>query len=920
MLKFQIIQLKVKEKNKDRDLKMSAPVSFLNRQPETMNTEAPLLTLFDIFGDNGRLLNTSKPSYDLAEYYGYNSQISSQIHMYSVTRGALQWMSRLSPTVYTTNIKFFTVLMEFDQSWANDAPPGAPSRMVTFKESARKFGLGRKGLGVQAPTNFHMSARGQLIWRLQLEQVAKGMEDTLLMQTIDAILNADSHLQTVSKTSGINYTEEQFLTDKATAFAFYNKAKGGFQNLIPFAKRLIKLQSGDFNAIITNEETFNYLALVPAKSVENMARPESNAAELLAIDGIMRLGMLDAFIFPPLYIDNTVSIDFLRRKEQVGVYNLMYDRNFGVPGYMYDTRHMSIQIYDNKKDTMETIGLETAIKQSGVGNSYWSGLIQTITDRNVATGLSILKEQSIAELLTHYVDIDPEAGTQYRDEYTRYFSEQVLVRYLGADWKKKTSLLSSAFRNGLHPLPTTRVSAIPAYQPATLNPELDTVLNELNEVYVSLRSFSGYKGGAEHYLTFYDFVLAFVDKSRLDVALKPLINALLLGTANVTQINGDLLVGPQQQNQGVGFAKSISSANNDGFVLYGANGGPIPFEGRVDEAAALVPKLPRFYHELAVGSIARSLFARTRMTVNAGDVVMNNQSIYNLKGITASSIAYTMVLFNIISNDSITLTNFARSHLPIPYAFMLARENCDYMGSATVCISQNQGTLTRYKGQEEFNIGQDVVEKMLTGHLTTYAGTEIHSPQNLLTLDGTLITEYERGCGTIPYDIEHAMSLGNGIKDYYDPNGNVYGNSNQCSIKFMALAPFEVMNMANPISVTGNFDDQLRGYNLQKTRDEPHYLTAAAYYRLWRWPVESGSKIAALDRLEQSKTNYVMWQGATLYFRPNNTNADGSFEDLVPETGPFAGITHEGCAGYRAGTMIHTSEIVKTRSIRDRSN
>lgn len=854
---------------------MVAPLSLEFPQPDVHGDDTPLLSVIDLLGENSKLLNTSKPSYDLQEYYCRNAHVSSQITLYSTTRGALLWMNRLAKQQYSNAVKICTTFLEFDQAWANDVAPHAPSRMVTFKESARKFNMGRKGLGVQVQSGWHLSKRGQMIWQFQLIQVAKGMDDSILLQTIEAILNAKPYLETLAETTGINYSQDEYLNDLANMFAFFQKAKGGFQNFIPEAKQRIRRQDGDFDHVILNEQTFNYLSLVPVKSSENMDRVGDNMSQLLEEGSVMKLGVgVDALIFPPIYIDNNVGVDLLQRRDQCGSHNLMYDKQFGQPGYVYDSRHLAIEIYDNKKNSIERLNLETAVKESGIGDSFWkTQLTKPNPDQQI--GLDILKHQTIDDLLIFYKNYGSLKGIgaaeEYADQYRIYLAEQLLARHLGVDYKKKLGYLRSAFRNGLLPLATTNIAADRPNQNGYK--DLNDTLNELNELFIQFTSkMVGDGTSSTNHFTFFELILSIVGSAEM-AQLETIYAAALAPVGTATEKNS--------------YESEISKAMK----------------------SPLLSGVPRFYVEIMAGMKYKTGWKSDTF----------NGTVFHVDGMQHPPTEYTDFIsqgLKFIYNDRRTLLSFVGDHLPIPYAWYVTRENAEYAGNAAICIAGGEKTIKRYKGDPIFTIGQDSIQQGMVGHLTCWCGTDVHTPKNLIVFDSVHLHRHVRGNGSIVFEFDRAAKDTHG--SYYDPKNGVYGDDGECCVKFLALAPFEIPTLPNPMSVTGNFDDQLRGIQLQKTRSRQDYTTAAAYRKLWKWPVGSAAKISTWDRIEQAPINYVTWLGYTRYFRPNNIDSNGRFDDVQPETGHFAGITHENCASYRCGTIMHSSEIQKTSSIHDR--
>jgi hypothetical protein len=812
---------------------MSAPQVFNINGVQIFDDDAPLLTLVELLGESSRLVEGERPSLDLKEYYGSNSHIASQIKMYSLTRGAAEWMSTIARVEYTQNIKFFTTYLEFNQSLAEDAPPGAPNRLVTFKESFKKFGLGRKGLGVQAPTGFHMDKRGQMMWRMQILQVASGIEDAQLLQAIEALLDEKPYLETILQTTGINYTEEQYLADQAKTFAFFQKAKGGFQNLIPEAKRRIAKQDGDFDALIINESTYNYLGLVPEKSAENMehSKESGNEAALLLKKNAMKIGIVDTFIMPPLYVDNNVQVDLLARRDKVGGHTVMYDKRFGNTGYLYDSRHLSYKHYDQRKNSFEIITLDMAIANSGIGSDAWKKY-ENNTDPATRMGVEILKLRSFATLLAQYEVMDRNAGADYALTYKRYLGNQIIMQYLGSGYRKKLSLLRSAFKNGLTPY----TSASPTDKRAGYM-EFDSILNELSELFDEMQAvkdnttYNGLSIG-----TFYDLVLSFVPQSALDPILR-------------------------------GITKQANVATT---------------------AASL--KLPNYYAQLVHD--------------------YKPTSIHDTKGADFSN--FVQDWLEAVPNSKRILHKFVDNHWPIPYAWIAAKVDMEYTTNATICVKKDSKTMSRYKGDQIFTIGQDATQQGIIAHATIYCGVNVHTPKNLLRLESTHVQEYHRGCGSVPYMFDEAVK---NIRNYYNPTQDIYGYDNECSIHFLAIPPWEAETLPNPLSVTGNFMDQLKGLQLIRTRIGQHFATAAAYHLIWQWPEASGGVIPAVRRIEKAPLNWVTWQQRQDRFMPDNEGRNGDYSDIQPETGPFEGLTFPDCAKYRTGSMVHVSEIQKTNQI-----
>ena len=226
---------------------------------------------------------------------------------------------------------------------------------------------------------------------------------------------------------------------------------------------------------------------------------------------------------------------------------------------------------------------------------------------------------------------------------------------------------------------------------------------------------------------------------------------------------------------------------------------------------------------------------------------------------------------------------FIQGHVVFPFNVIYSRPYMTYDMSTGVCMKAGKETGETLIGHADFQLGDNVVQKLHYGNFTFYSKAVVFKQQNVYLAEDMFSTGYVGGAGSRFFNCkEHMEEYEDGMKGRH------------CSI-FAMLAPYSSQEYNNPIDMTGRYSG-----DLAPLTDSPdlHYASAAFYKAVWHWneevtPMPGHAKFDSMD----SSGNTVCFQGHQSMYNPSNKMMDL----VIKNTGHWGDRVYPGCGKVRQG-------------------
>ena len=247
-----------------------------------------------------------------------------------------------------------------------------------------------------------------------------------------------------------------------------------------------------------------------------------------------------------------------------------------------------------------------------------------------------------------------------------------------------------------------------------------------------------------------------------------------------------------------------------------------------------------------------------------------------------------------------TMMSLIAYNIRIPVAFILARPFQRYLASSAILAKGGKDLGITYHGHHDFQLTDDVIHKVHTGHYTFYSKTVIRNPNHFAIAEDVFCTGYRGGEGTT----------------FFSPKGNDGGVTIERAVQTGDAENRSIFSMVisgerrgsdfadrviNPISITGkHIEADVNG--VTGLTEGATYPSAAFYqehYNMNFWDMGHEDE----DRFEQEyeKVNRCCFQGRQQIY--NWTKGD--FSNEIMETGHWgSGGTYEGARAARTGRDV----------------
>jgi len=254
------------------------------------------------------------------------------------------------------------------------------------------------------------------------------------------------------------------------------------------------------------------------------------------------------------------------------------------------------------------------------------------------------------------------------------------------------------------------------------------------------------------------------------------------------------------------------------------------------------------------------------------------------------STALEKVMSKALLGTPITRQSFERfvtSNVVFPFNIIYARPFMTYDMSTGICMKSGTVTGETLVGHADFQLGDNVVQKIHYGNFTFHSKSVVYRQQNVYLAEDMFATGYVGGNDTTFF--KHS----NDYKTYLS------GGDNFASI-FAMIAPYSSQEYANPMDISGSFRGPRAPLNTQNEYDEScaHFSTANFYQKYWNWQTdEFHSDEDSRFQCGSGTSNTMMFQGHQALYNPQSQ----LFDLVIKNTGHWGDRVYPGCGKMRSG-------------------
>ena len=359
---------------------MSTGVTFSNNK--IVNNASDAWVQF--FGDPGTTTSLT-PTYDptnqstwtLPEAYnGQNKRLSESI-VQAVNFLGDTLITKILPIVEnapgTTAIN--SIQSTFEAMIMPPVPDGGIGPLTSNKRSKKSYVFTRKSIGFRLSHGFMNTTQGMSEYAATLAQMSESLKLTLSVGAIQALLNTDNAYRERMATEGGNTyrTFREHIRSEVETFNILRKNNGA---AIMHGKTLEQVETyrGKGDTYIFPKRAARYITTVPNSIVEyRHSGPTGdinkfdyhNSSELSRQLGSSEIYLIGQFDADDLGVADTRNgrVNPLDIKRQIGEY--FVGTYLGKNYENYSTEHRTIRVYDEDKDKMSPITVQTMIENCG---------------------------------------------------------------------------------------------------------------------------------------------------------------------------------------------------------------------------------------------------------------------------------------------------------------------------------------------------------------------------------------------------------------------------------------------------------------------------------------------------------------------------------------------------------------------------
>ena len=247
------------------------------------------------------------------------------------------------------------------------------------------------------------------------------------------------------------------------------------------------------------------------------------------------------------------------------------------------------------------------------------------------------------------------------------------------------------------------------------------------------------------------------------------------------------------------------------------------------------------------------------------------------------------------------------NNVPFPFGFVLFRPQMTYSlgtGILTVAGATTGETLI---GHTDFQLADNVVQKMHYGNLTMYLKSVVYKPNQVFLADNLFSGDYIGGNDTSMNDVHSIFS------DAQSAKKSIY----TCLVPlptYGAKGSDEYMiEPPNPMDCTGAFSSS-RGYlraldNENQSNGRKHYATARFYQAMYGWTN------SVIDEDGHFQTSNHSWNTVCFQDHQSIYSVKGrDYSVTIMNTGHWGSSVYPGCGRVRRGMQKYLEQVTFTNA------
>ena len=235
------------------------------------------------------------------------------------------------------------------------------------------------------------------------------------------------------------------------------------------------------------------------------------------------------------------------------------------------------------------------------------------------------------------------------------------------------------------------------------------------------------------------------------------------------------------------------------------------------------------------------------------------------------------------------LNHFLEKDVVFPFNVLYFRPNMTYLMATGVCMKAGVGTGETLIGNSDFQLGDNVQQKIHYGHYTVRYKSVVYREQSVYHA----------------YNYKCNGYLGGNDCEYAGGGGGSRDDGNEGSVH-VVLVPYQRKAYMNPMDVTGKFWNQQTN-SPESGKAEGHYPTAAFYKAHYDWRNQyQANPQEPQFYADGNRGNTVCFQGHQAVY----SCATNAHTCVIENTGHWGRNVYPGCGKVRAGLQLALEQIV----------
>lgn len=778
----------------------------------------------------------------------------------------------------------------FNQTLAGVVPEEGVSRRITSSNESRSEATVRHGLSFVLEHGFMGTPEGRTQYLRNIQGIAQCVQETNNYDVLSALLHRGQSGRVWRDRHGSDnpYFNWKTLAKRQVGeWGIVQKSNDGLSVLHEEYKKRLHRSRCTANMWIFPSKMMLYTSMDPGSIdyKENMhAGP----------------GCMSSFRGVPVYearefeVDE-LHIDLLRRRSQIG--ELYHMTNPHVDGKNYQSRHMTIKVYDEDKDDWGQYTLTDALRHcrrfDGDGNLSWpegwqEGDDYTKPDLFTSKGSG----SNLHHCCTSWGGMDPK---HMPADMWRMFGE-------GCTQHIKTTLNSGINYDDLeqaitnwHAGAADPPSAKAGAKPGAKTPVVDKSTNLIEKNFELRKLYSAFKSMFTMASPLsYEEWIAFLFRTTYETDAAGVKSAQLIRAVDLPTSGGSyhkywlsddgvekISEMPDTTKDAIGGKFNPCHINREQFM---SRRGASKNNKRAAATTGLMSR------STAAPNTAYGVSSDGYESSTAWQQVDKYASAHT-SSIEESGLMFLGQLFawglyhaRINQRD---LSKYVQLNIPLPVSFIFARTRMTYdMGSA---IMMKGGTETgnTFVGNNDFQLGDDINTKVHHGHYTYYSKAIVKNPDNVMIAHDVFAMGYAGGNDCT-------------FRSADESDGGTEHESRGATVVLMV--PFnERLNKSNPLNV---FSASPCGQeNSQEAMK--HTCSSAHYYgTIWGHqpdtPAAAGNMTFAAETVNTGNGNDLCWQGHQMNWDAATMNG---FTTITKNTGHWGPKVYPGCGQVRSGQI-----------------